>query len=88
MISIIKYESVLPAISLQPFIIWSHDVSGTSPGPAENFVERRKSVIANFETRYKDFASFTLGYTWFFGGGENNMLRDRDFAQAFVKLQF
>lgn len=88
LITIIKYESVLPMISLQPFIIWAHDVKGTSPGPAENFIESRKSVIANLETRYKDWASFTIGYTWFFGGGETNLLRDRDFAQAFVKLQF
>ncbi|MGH8445689.1 MAG: DUF1302 domain-containing protein [Solimonas sp.] len=87
-ISIIKYESVLPGISLQPFLVWSQDVTGTSPGPAENFVEGRKSMVANFETRYKDFLSLTLGYTWFFGAGENNLLRDRDFAQAFVRVQF
>lgn len=88
LISIIKYESVLPAISLQPFLVWSQDVKGTSPGPAENFVEGRKSVVANIETRYKSFLSLTLGYTWYFGGGENNLLRDRDFAQAFVRVQF
>lgn len=88
LISIIKYESVLPAISVQPFLVWSHDVTGTSPGPAENFVAGRKSMAANFETRYKDFLSLTLGYTWYFGGGETNLLRDRDFAQAFFRVQF
>ncbi|WP_028009550.1 DUF1302 domain-containing protein [Solimonas flava] len=88
LINIIKYESVLPGISLQPFLVWSQDVKGTSPGPAENFVEGRKSMIANVETRYKDFLSLTLGYTWFFGGGDNNLLRDRDFAQAFFRVQF
>lgn len=88
LIGIIKYESVLPGISLQPFLVWSHDVKGTSPGPAENFVEDRKSVVANLETRYKEFLSFTVGYTWFFGAGQYNLLRDRDFAQAFVRVQF
>ncbi|SEQ03567.1 Protein of unknown function [Solimonas aquatica] len=88
LISIVKYESVLPGISLQPFMIWAHDVKGTSPGPAENFVEGRRQLIANLETRYKSFMSFTLGYTWYIGGGANNLLRDRDFAQAFLKLQF
>ncbi|NKF21440.1 DUF1302 domain-containing protein [Solimonas marina] len=88
LISIIKYESVLPSISLQPMLIWSQDVKGTSPGPAENFVEGRKSMVATLETRYRSALSFTLGYTWYFGGGENNLLRDRDFAQAFVRLQF
>jgi hypothetical protein len=87
-ITIVKYESVLPSISLQPSVVWSHDVKGTSPGPAENFVESRKSVAANLETRYRSALSFTVGYTWFFGGGENNLLRDRDFAQAFVRVQF
>ena len=88
LISIVKYESVLPGISLQPFIIWAHDVNGTGPGPAENFVKGRKSVLANFETRYKEALSFTVGYGWFFGGGNNNLYRDRDFAQAYVKYQF
>ena len=48
----------------------------------------RKSVLANFETRYKEALSFTVGYGWFFGGGNNNLYRDRDFAQAYVKYQF
>ncbi|WP_374680056.1 DUF1302 family protein, partial [Hydrocarboniphaga effusa] len=39
LIAIIKYESVLPGISIQPFILFGHDVNGTAPGPAENFVE-------------------------------------------------
>lgn len=88
LISIIKYESVLPSISLQPFIVWSHDVKGTGPGPAENFVEGRKSMLVNLETRYRSALSLTVGYNWFFGGGENNLYRDRDYAQAFIKYQF
>ncbi|AXQ29767.1 DUF1302 family protein [Solimonas sp. K1W22B-7] len=87
-ITIVKYESVAPGISLQPFIVWSHDVNGTGPGPAENFVKGRKQVLANLETRYKEAISFTVGYGWFFGGGNNNLYRDRDFAQAFVRYQF
>ncbi|AXQ29766.1 DUF1302 family protein [Solimonas sp. K1W22B-7] len=87
-ITIVKYESVAPGISLQPFIIWSHDVNGTGPGPAENFVQGRKQVLANLETRYKEAISFTVGYGWFFGGGNNNLYSDRDFAQAFVRYQF
>ncbi|TXI90886.1 MAG: DUF1302 family protein, partial [Cupriavidus sp.] len=88
LINIIKYESVLPGISLQPTIIFAHDVSGTAPGPAENFVEGRKSVVTQFETRYKSAFSFTLGYTWYTGGGVHNLYRDRDFAQAYAKYQF
>ncbi|MBI2383313.1 MAG: DUF1302 domain-containing protein [Gammaproteobacteria bacterium] len=87
-IGIIKYESVLPGISVQPFIVWSHDVHGTAPGPAENFIEGRKQVLLNVETRYKDALSFTAGYGWFTGAGERNLYRDRDFLQTYVKYQF
>jgi len=88
LISIVKYESVFPGVSFQPFIIWAHDVNGTGPGPAENFVKGRKQALVNLETRYKEAISFTVGYGWFFGGGNNNLYADRDFAQAYVKYQF
>lgn len=88
LISIVKYESVFPGISFQPFIVWAHDVNGTGPGPAENFVKGRKQALLNIETRYKSDLSFTIGYSWFFGGGDNNLYRDRDFAQAFLRYQF
>ncbi|MGH8462063.1 MAG: DUF1302 domain-containing protein [Stenotrophobium sp.] len=88
LINIIKYESILPGISVQPQIIFAHDVQGTAPGPAENFVEGRKTISTSVETRYKSALSFTLGYTWFTGGGSHNLYRDRDYSQAFVKYQF
>jgi hypothetical protein len=87
-IAIIRYESVLPGISIQPLMIWSHDVYGTSPGPGENFVEGRKSLDTTIETRYKSAFSFNLGYQWFFGGGVRNLLADRDNLRVFMKYQF
>ncbi len=88
MINIIKYESILPGISVQPTIIFAHEVNGTAPGPAENFVEGRKTIVSMIETRYKSSLSFTMGYTWFTGGGSHNLYRDRDYAQAYAKYQF
>lgn len=88
LIGIVSYESVLPGISLRPVVVWSHDVKGTSPGPAGNFVERRKQADLLVETRYKEALSFNVGYTWFFGAGPHNLLRDRDYAQFFVRYQF
>lgn len=87
-ISIFKYESVLPGISLQPTIFYSQDVMGTSPGPGGNFVAGSKIASFNLETRYKSDLSFTAGYTWFWGGGQYNPLSDRDFLQFFIKYQF
>jgi hypothetical protein len=88
LIAIVKYEGIWGPVSMQPFIVWSHDVGGTAPGPAENFVERRKQALVNIETRYRSALSLTLGYGWHFGGGPYNLYRDRDYAQAFVKYQF
>jgi hypothetical protein len=88
LVGIFRYESVLPGISLQPFLIWSHDVHGVSPGPAGNFVRGRQSVNFNFETRYKSSFTFTVGHNWFFGGKEQNLYRDRDNLQVFARYLF
>ena len=88
LVGIFKYESVLPGISLQPFLIYSHDVHGISPGPGGNFVRGRQSVNFNLETRYKSDFSFTVGYNWFFGGKELNLYRDRDNLQLFARYLF
>ena len=73
---------------MRPFTIWNHDVNGTAPGLVGNFVEGRKSASLLVETRYKSALSLSLGYTWFTGGGSQNLYRDRDYLQAFLKYQF
>lgn len=88
LVGIVRYESVLPGISLQPFIIYSHDVEGVSPGPAGNFVRGRQSVNFNLETRYKSSFTFNVGYNWFYGGKELNLYRDRDNLQVFARYLF
>lgn len=88
LIGVIRYESLLPGISVQPTIIASHDVQGTAPLVGDVFVAGRKSVSTLIETRYKSAFSVSAGYTWFWGGGSYNLLSDRDFAQVFLKYQF
>ncbi|MDR3414873.1 MAG: DUF1302 family protein [Nevskia sp.] len=83
-----SYENVLPNIGIHPTILFAHDVQGISPGPAFEFVGGRKEVDTLYEFRYKASLSLNLGYTWYWGGGDQNVLSDRDFAQAFVKYQF
>ena len=87
-ISLLRYESIAPGISLQPFIILAHDVKGIAPGPGENFIEGRKSFSVNFEIRYKNNWAFFPGYAWFTGGGSQNLLRDRDTASFYLRYQF
>ncbi|WP_240433491.1 DUF1302 domain-containing protein [Solimonas sp. K1W22B-7] len=88
LIAQVKYESVLPGISLQPVIVWKHDVGGTAPGVAGNFIEGRKIADVLMEIRYKSQLSFNAGYTWITGGGSANLLRDRDQARFFIKYAF
>jgi hypothetical protein len=88
LITQIRYESILPSISVQPTIILAHDVQGTSPLVGDVFVAGRKSVNTLIETRYRSAFSVSVGYSWFWGGGVYNTLSDRDFAQFFIKYQF
>jgi len=87
-VSLIRYESVLPGVSIAPLTIWQHDVVGTSTDVAGQFVEGRKDAVVALEVRYKESLSFTPGYIWSTGGGKYNLQRDRDEAFFFVKYLF
>jgi hypothetical protein len=89
-IALIRYESVFPGISFAPFIAFNHSVKGTAPGlDAQLFMkEGHKNIFVQLETRYRSNLSVNLGYRWFTGGGERNLLRDRDSAFAFVRFRF
>ena len=76
-VSIIRYDSVLPGLSIEPTLIWGHDINGNSPGPGGNFVEGRKTLNSTFQFRYKTAFSFNVSYQLFTGGGTNHLLRDR-----------
>ena len=85
-VSLIRYESVLPGISLAPFTLWQHDVVGTSTDVAAQFVESRKDLAFALEIRYKESMALTPGYFWSTGGGQYNLQRDRD--QAFIYFKY
>jgi hypothetical protein len=87
-ISLIRYESVAPGISLAPFVLFQHDVVGTSTDVAGQFVESRKDIAFAMEVRYKESMSLTPGYYWSTGGGKYNLQRDRDQAFLFLKYLF
>lgn len=87
-VALIRYESVLPSISLQPQIIFKHDVYHTSPGLASNYVEGRIIWDTGVEIRYKSNLSLNLGYQFFAGGGPANQLSDRDNARVYLKYAF
>lgn len=88
LVALIRYESVLPGISIQSQITAKWDVNGNAPGPGENFLGGRKIYDIAVETRYKSAFAVTLGYNWITGGGAKNLLADRDAARVILKYQF
>jgi hypothetical protein len=87
-VSRILYESVLPSISIQPLLLWQHDVYGNSPAPLFNFVEGRYQLTSIVEFRYEKALTFNVVYNMIAGAGENNLLADRDNLGFFVRYQF
>lgn len=88
LVTLIRYESVLPRISIQPQIIFKHDIYNTTPGLASNYIEGRIIWDTGVEIRYGNALSFNVGYRAIAGGGVANNLGDRDEARAFVKYAF
>ena len=87
-IGLIRHENVLPGISFETTAIFGHDVSGTSPGPGENFLEDRQVYIVNVDMRYQQNWSLVAGFTVFRGGRGFNLLTDRDFVQLGLRYRF
>ena len=76
------------AFTLSPRVAFNHDVNGTSPGPGGNFIEDRKSLTLGVEANYLNRWSLDLSYTNYFGGGQFNLISDRDFVALVAKYSF
>ncbi|NKF24533.1 DUF1302 domain-containing protein [Solimonas marina] len=85
---LIRWEDVLPDISIDPQIILKYDVFGHSPGYLSNYVKGRLLWDTNIEFRYRNNISMTLGYQMWAGGGDANLFQDRDSARLFLKYSF
>lgn len=84
----LDFDNAIGAVTLSPRIAWSHDVSGTSPGPGGNFVEGRKAVTLGLSANYLNSWTADLSYVDFFGAGRYNLINDRDFVAFNVKYSF
>lgn len=80
-------DVVLPGLDITPFLVFTHDVGGVSPGLAENFLRGRKLGVADLRFSYGDVDLNLVG-TFFFGGGRRNTLADRDFIAASIAYKF
>lgn len=73
--------------NMTPQIDFSHDVNGTAPN-AIPFVEGRKAATLSLNFDRDSRWKVNIGATQFWGGGSNNLLRDRDIVFASVSHSF
>ena len=72
---------------MTPQIDFAHDVHGTSPNTAP-FVQGRKAATFALNFDYDSEWKASLGYTGFWGGGGNNLIKDRDSLQGSISYTF
>jgi hypothetical protein len=82
------YNNVFWGVTLRPTLRFDHDVNGMTPLPLGNYVQGRKQIQSSVAFEYLNRWQLDLGYTVFTGGGKQNQLRDRDFAQAAIRYSF
>lgn len=83
-----RYDNALFGANIDVLTAVFHDVDGTTPGIGGNFVEGRQQYIAGLGFDYLNRISGQLRYTWFTGGGERDLLRDRDHLMLFLGYRF
>jgi hypothetical protein len=81
LIGALLYSSVFGAVNVEPRVVWTHDVSGVTPGPFGNFLEDRMSCTAALGLDVTRTWTADLSYSTFFGAGRFDALNDRDFVR-------
>lgn len=88
LIGLFRFQNALFGANIEPLVGVFHDVKGYSPGPGGLFVEGRKQFIGGIRFDYLNKYTGELRHTWYTGGSEHNQLRDRDFLQLSVAINF
>lgn len=88
LIAQLTYDSVLGGVTLQPRVVWTHDVDGVSPGPGGAFIEGRRIFNVSLGGEYINRWTADLSYTTFFGAGSANLVRDRNFISFQVAFHY
>jgi len=79
---------LLGGLTLEPGMRFDHDVNGITPEPLGNFIKNSRALTPSLGWRYLSNLTGEFGYSHFFGGGQSNLLRDRDFVDAYVRYSF
>ena len=83
----LDYNNVFAGVSLKPTLAWSHDVSGYSPEPGQQFNEGKKSLGFSVQALYQQKYSATIGYVSF-DGGSHNTQKDKDFMSLSFNISY
>ena len=84
----LSYNNAIGSVGLDPTIRFDHDVSGYTPTPIGNFVKGRKQVALSMGWTYHQAWTGDVGYVVYMGGGDQNLLSDRDYLEAHVGYSF
>jgi hypothetical protein len=84
----LSYDGVFGGLNLEPFLRFTHDVSGITPGPAGAFLEDRKSISAGMGLNYTNTVTLNLTYVSFFDGKPLNAGVDRDFFSFSIRYHY
>ena len=88
LLGLLEYNNVIGSVNLIPNFSWQHDLEGISPGPGGNFIEGRKALTLGVRGTYLSTWGMSVNWTSFYGGGSQNLLRDRDFIGANISYNF
>ena len=84
----INYPNLFDSgITVTPQLDFAHDVNGTTPN-ALPFIEGRKSLTTSLLFNYRDRWKGGLQWVQYWGGGDNNLMADRDFLSGNISYSF
>ena len=82
------YNNVFNVFTLEPTVLFQHDVSGITPTPIVNFVEGRQQINLILSLSYLQAWNFDIGYAMYSGADTQNLVSDRDYLDVSVKYSF
>lgn len=84
----LDYANVMGDWTLTPHLTWSQDVSGVSAGPGGAFQAGRYASTVGITASARQRWQLDVSYTRYGGDGQYNLLSDRSFIAASIKLSF
>lgn len=82
------YNNVFGVLTMEPTVLFQHDVRGITPTPIVNFVEGRRQINLILSMNYLQAWTIDVGYATYAGAGHQNLVSDRDYVDLAVKYSF